>query len=73
MTDARQGATSHGEQSGPRAAGQGIVEFGAILGIAAAVAVAVLVLFRSQLAFVLSLVGAEIERVTRLLGGTGIA
>jgi hypothetical protein len=71
--DARRRSPNHGAQSAPRAAGQGIVEFGAILGLAAAVAVVVLVLFRSQLAFVLSLVGAEVERVTRLLGAAGLA
>jgi hypothetical protein len=58
--------------SGPRAAGQGIVELGAILAIAAAVAVVVLVLFRAELAFVLSLVDAEIERVTWLPGLAGV-
>jgi hypothetical protein len=42
--------------------GQGIVEFGAILAVAALVAVVVLVLFRSQLAYVLSLIGSEVEK-----------
>ena len=51
--------------SGPdraAAAGQGIVEFGAILALAALVAVVVLVLFRPQLAYVLSLIGTEVEK-----------
>jgi hypothetical protein len=68
----RRGASGPGERSLRRAAGQGIVEFGAILGLAAGVAVVVLVLFSSQLAFILSLVGAEVERFSRVLGAPGI-
>jgi Flp pilus assembly pilin Flp len=44
------------------AAGQGIVEFGLILALAAVVAAAVLLLFRPQLAWVLSLIGSEVEK-----------
>jgi len=51
-----------------RAAGQGIVEFGLILALAAAVAIVVLVLFRPQLAFVLSLIGSEVEKSSWLIG-----
>jgi hypothetical protein len=50
------------------AAGQGLVEFGAILAIAAVVAVAVLVLFRPQLAWVLSMIGTEVEKTGVVLG-----
>ncbi len=54
---------------GVRAAtGQGFVEFGLILGLAAVVMVAVLVLFRPQLAWVLSMIGSEVEK-TGLLAG----
>jgi hypothetical protein len=56
-----------------QAAGQGIVEFGAILAIAVAVAVVVLVLFRPQLAHVLSLIGSEVEKSSGILGALGIA
>ncbi len=52
-----------------RAAGQGIVEFGMILALAALVAVAVLVLFRPQLAWVLSMIGSEVDKAGSLLGG----
>lgn len=45
-----------------RAAGQGIVEFGVILAVAVVVAIVVLVLFRPQLAVVLSLIGSEVEK-----------
>lgn len=50
------------------AVGQGIVEFGVILALAALVAVVVLVLFRPQLAFVLSLIGSEVEKSSWLAG-----
>ncbi len=45
-----------------REAGQGFVEFGVILALAALVAVAILVLLRPQLAFVLSLIGSEVDK-----------
>jgi hypothetical protein len=51
-----------GRGRGVGSAGQGIVEFGAILAVAALVAVVVLVLFRPQLAYVLSLIGSEVEK-----------
>ena len=43
-------------------AGQGFVEFGVILALAALVAVAILVFLRPQLAFVLSLIGSEVDK-----------
>lgn len=51
-------------RSRPRghAAGQGIVEFGLIIALAAVIAIAILVLFRPQLAYVLSLIGSEVEK-----------
>lgn len=55
------------------AAGQGIVEFGAILALAAVVAVIVLVLFRPQLAYVLSLIGTEVEKSSHLIGALALA
>jgi hypothetical protein len=55
------------------AAGQGIVEFGAILALAAVVAVVVLVLFRPQLAFVLSLIGSEVEKSGWMLRSLALA
>jgi Flp pilus assembly pilin Flp len=51
------------------AAGQGFVEFGVILALAVLVAVAVLVFLRPQLAWVLSLIGAEVDKFGWLLGG----
>lgn len=48
--------------AGAGEAGQGLVEFGVILVLAALVAVAVLVLLRPQLAFVLSLIGSEVDK-----------
>ena len=42
--------------------GQGFVEFGVILALALLVAVAILVLLRPQLAFVLSLIGSEVDK-----------
>lgn len=51
-----------------RAAGQGIVEFGVILALAALVAVVVLAFFRPQLALVLSLIGSEVEKSSWLSG-----
>jgi len=50
-----------------RATGQGFVEFGVILALAALVAVAVLVLFRPQLAWVLSMIGSEVDKSGQLL------
>jgi hypothetical protein len=50
------------------AAGQGIVEFGVMLALAVLVAVAVLVFFRPQLAWVLSMIGSEVDKSGRLLG-----
>ncbi len=47
---------------GRLAAGQGFVEFGLILALALAVAVVVIVFFSPQLAWVLSLIGTEIDR-----------
>ena len=63
---------------GPRrradaAAGQGIVEFGLILALAAVVAAAVLLLFRPQLAWVLSLIGSEVEKSGWLAGALAFA
>jgi Flp pilus assembly pilin Flp len=51
------------------AAGQGFVEFGVILALAALVAVAVLVFFRPQLAWVLSLIGSEVDKAGHVLAG----
>lgn len=59
-------------RSGGRAAGQGFVEFGLILALAALVAVAVLVFFRPQLAWVLSLIGSEVEKTGRVLAGLAV-
>ena len=42
--------------------GQGIVEFGLILAIAAIVAVVAVVFFGPQLAAILDLIGAQVER-----------
>ena len=53
----------------PGAAGQGFVEFGVILALAALVAVAVLVLLRPQLAWILSMIGSEVDKSGRLLMG----
>jgi Flp pilus assembly pilin Flp len=58
-------------RAGP--AGQGFVEFGVILALAALVAVAVLVLFRPQLAMVLSLIGSEVDKSGWLPAGLGFA
>ncbi len=57
----------------PGAAGQGFVEFGVILALAVIVAVAVLVLFRPQLAWVLSMIGSEVDKAGRLLMGVAFA
>jgi hypothetical protein len=48
-------------------AGQGFVEFGVILALAVLVAAAVLILFRPQVAWVLSLIGSEVDKSGRLL------
>ncbi len=55
------------------AAGQGLVEFGVILALAVLVAVAVLVLLRPQLAWVLSMIGSEVDKSGRLLLGVAFA
>jgi Flp pilus assembly pilin Flp len=57
---------------GGAAAGQGFVEFGLILALAALVAVAVLVFFRPQLAWVLSLIGSEVDKTGRVLAGLAV-
>jgi hypothetical protein len=44
--------------------GQGFVEYALILGLAALVAFVALTFFSPQIAFVLSIIGAEIERST---------
>jgi Flp pilus assembly pilin Flp len=49
------------------------VEFGVILALAALVAVAVLVLLRPQLAWVLSMIGSEVDKSGRLLVGLAFA
>ena len=48
-------------------AGQGFVEFGIMLSLAILVAIAVLVLFRPQLAWVLSMIGTEVDKSGRVL------
>jgi Flp pilus assembly pilin Flp len=45
-----------------RELGQGVVEFGLILAIAAVVAVVAVVFFGPQLAAILDLIGAQVER-----------
>ncbi len=55
-----------------RAAGQGFVEFGLILALAALVAVAVLVFFRPQLAWVLSMIGSEVDKTGLVLTGLAV-
>jgi Flp pilus assembly pilin Flp len=45
-----------------RALGQGVVEFGLILAVAALVAVVAIVFFGAQLAAILDLIGAQVER-----------
>ena len=63
-----------GRRSGGHgAAGQGVVEFGVILALAVLVAVAVLVLFRPQLAWVLSMIGSEVDKSGRLLPWLALA
>jgi Flp pilus assembly pilin Flp len=57
----------------PGAAGQGFVEFGLILALALLVAVAALVLFRPQLAWVLSMIGSEVDKSGWLMLGSGLA
>ena len=57
---------------GGQAAGQGFVEFGLILALAALVAVAVLVFFRPQLAWVLSMIGSEVDKTGRVLAGLAV-
>jgi Flp pilus assembly pilin Flp len=65
MTALRRRATS--------AAGQGFVEFGVMLALAALVAVAILVLLRPQLAWVLSMIGTEVDKSGWLLMGFGLS
>ena len=62
---------SHGRATG--AAGQGFVEFGVMLALAVLVAVAVLLLLRPQLAWVLSMIGSEVDKSGRLLIGLALA
>ena len=57
----------------PGAAGQGFVEFGLILALALLVAVAALVVFRPQLAWVLSMIGSEVEKSGWLFHGLALA
>ncbi len=58
--------TGRGRRGGGRAAagalGQGIVELGLVLAIAAVVAVVALVLFGPQLAAILDLIGAQVQQ-----------
>jgi len=56
-----------------RADGQGFVEFGIMLALAVLVAVAVIVFFRPQLAWVLSMIGSEVDKSGWLLLGPGFA
>jgi Flp pilus assembly pilin Flp len=65
VNSARLGRTRH-------AAGQGFVEFGVILALAAVVAIVVLVLFRPQLAWVLSMIGSEVDKAGQVLGGLAL-
>jgi len=62
---------SQGRATG--AAGQGFVEFGVMLALAVLVAVAVLVFLRPQLAWVLSMIGSEVDKSGRLLFGLALA
>ena len=55
------------------AEGQGFVEFGVMLALAVLVAVAVLVFFRPELAWVLSMIGAEVDKFGWLLAGFAFA
>jgi len=57
------------QRRGASAAGQGFVEFGVMLALAVLIAVAVLVLLRPQLAWVLSMIGSEVDKSGRLLLG----
>ena len=63
---------SGGHRRSRWAAGQGLVEFGVILALAALVAVAVLVFLRPQLAWVLSMIGSEVDKSGRLLLGLAL-
>jgi hypothetical protein len=51
------------------AAGQGFVEFGVILALAVLVATAALLFLRPQLAWVLSVIGSEVDKAGMLLAG----
>jgi hypothetical protein len=55
------------------AAGQGFVEFGVILALAVLVAAAVLILLRPQVAWVLSMIGSEVDKAGMLLAGIALA
>jgi Flp pilus assembly pilin Flp len=57
----------------PAEAGQGLVEFGVILALAVLVAAAVLVLLRPQLAWILSMIGSEVDKTGNLLARIAIA
>lgn len=57
----------------PGVAGQGVVEFGLILALAVLVAVAVLIAFRPQLAWFLSMIGSEVDKTGWLLRGLALA
>ena len=50
------------QRRGASAAGQGFVEFGVMLALAVLIAVAVLVFLRPQLAWVLSMIGSEVDK-----------
>ena len=53
-----------GDGPGRRTAGQGVVELGLVLAIAAIVAMVALVLFGPQLAAILDLIGAQAQPPT---------
>jgi hypothetical protein len=57
----------------PGGAGQGLVEFGAILALAVLVAAAVLAFLRPQLAWILSMIGSEVDKTGSLLARIAIA
>ena len=65
MTRSQRRATSAG--------GQGFVEFGVMLALAVLVAAVVLILLRPQLAWVLSMIGSEVDKSGRLLLGLALA
>ncbi len=57
-------SSAGGDSTRRRVAGQGLVEYGLIAAIAVLVAVLALTVFDDQVAFVLSVIGNEIERAT---------